>query len=40
MLTSVNSMDCKQESMLLDTINFWRPFIRYQYFNDGRTDFH
>jgi len=33
MLTSVNSM-------LLETVNFWRPFIKCQYCNDDTTDFH
>jgi len=33
-------MECKQESTLLQTINFWRPVIKCLYFNDGRTDFH
>jgi len=38
MLTSVNSMDRKQESTLLGTVNFKDHLC--QYFNDGRTDCH
>jgi len=33
-------MEDKQESTLLEMVNFLRPFIKYQYFNDGKTDFH
>jgi len=33
-------MEHKQESMLLEMVNFLRPFIKCQYFNDGKTDFH
>jgi len=33
-------MEHKQESMLLEMVNFLRPFIKCHYFNDGKTDFH
>ena len=25
---------------LMEMVNFWRPFIKCQYFNDGSSDFH
>ena len=34
----VNSMECMP--MFLETVNFWRPFMKCQYDNDGSTDFH